>query len=122
MKVRYAMNISLTPALEKLVGQKVKSGLYQTASEVIRAGLRRLKEDQEARLPRTPETLKELEAELLKSVERLDRGEIAASATRDHTLRGEIADVGQHWHRVGIQPHADVARAGGMTEIRRIAA
>jgi antitoxin ParD1/3/4 len=38
------MNISLTPELEQLVNDKVKSGLYQTASEVIRDGLRLLKE------------------------------------------------------------------------------
>jgi antitoxin ParD1/3/4 len=38
------MNVSLTPALEKFVAQKVQSGLYQTASEVIREGLRLLEE------------------------------------------------------------------------------
>ena len=38
------MNISLTPELEQLVANKVKTGLYQTASEVIREGLRLLNE------------------------------------------------------------------------------
>ena len=38
------MNVSLTPELERLVDDKVKSGLYQTASEVIREGLRLLKQ------------------------------------------------------------------------------
>ena len=38
------MNISLTPDLEQLVNEKVKAGTYQTASEVIREGLRLLKE------------------------------------------------------------------------------
>jgi antitoxin ParD1/3/4 len=38
------MNISLTPELEKLVSDKVKGGMYQTASEVVREGLRLLKE------------------------------------------------------------------------------
>lgn len=38
------MNISLTPELEQLVSDKVKTGLYQTASEVIREGLRILNE------------------------------------------------------------------------------
>jgi antitoxin ParD1/3/4 len=36
------VNISLTPELDRLVQQKVESGLYQTASEVIREGLRLL--------------------------------------------------------------------------------
>lgn len=69
------MNISLTPELAKFVEKEVESGLYQTASEVIRAGLRRLKEDQAVRLPQAPKTLEELEAQLLQSIERLDRGE-----------------------------------------------
>ena len=38
------MNISLTPELERLVDDKVKMGMYQTASEVIRDGLRLLRE------------------------------------------------------------------------------
>jgi antitoxin ParD1/3/4 len=69
------MNISLTPELAKFVEKEVENGLYQTAGEVIRAGLRRLKEDQSARLTRAPRTLEELEAQLLQSIERLDRGE-----------------------------------------------
>jgi antitoxin ParD1/3/4 len=69
------MNISLTPELAKFVENEVESGLYQTASEVVRAGLRRLKEDQAARLPQAPKTLEELETQLLQSLDRLDRGE-----------------------------------------------
>lgn len=38
------MNVSLTPELEQLVNDKVKTGMYQTASEVIREGLRLLRE------------------------------------------------------------------------------
>ena len=69
------MNISLTPELAKFVEKEVESGLYQTASEVVRAGLRRLKEDHAARLPQAPRTLKELETQLLQSMDRLERGE-----------------------------------------------
>ena len=44
------MNVSLTPELEELVNEKVRSGLYQTASEVVREALRLLKQrDDEAR-------------------------------------------------------------------------
>jgi antitoxin ParD1/3/4 len=42
------MNVSLTRELELLVSSKVKTGMYQTASEVIREGLRLLKERDEA--------------------------------------------------------------------------
>lgn len=38
------MNISLTPELEKFIAKKVKSGMYQTASEVVRDALRSLDE------------------------------------------------------------------------------
>jgi antitoxin ParD1/3/4 len=44
------MNISLTPELERLVADKVASGLYNNASEVVREGLRLLKEHDEVRL------------------------------------------------------------------------
>jgi antitoxin ParD1/3/4 len=69
------MNISLTPELAKFVENEVESGLYKTASEVVRAGLRRLKEDQAVRLPRAPKTVEELATQLLQSIDRLDRGE-----------------------------------------------
>jgi len=68
------MNISLTPELAAFVEREVESGLYQTASEVVRAGLRRLKEDQAAGRPPAPKTLEELETQLLQSLDRLDRG------------------------------------------------
>ena len=38
------MNISLTPQLEKLVQDRVKSGRYTSASEVIREALRLMDE------------------------------------------------------------------------------
>lgn len=44
------MNVSLTPELEKFVDGKVESGLYNNASEVVREGLRLLKENDEVRL------------------------------------------------------------------------
>ncbi|MGA6981130.1 MAG: type II toxin-antitoxin system ParD family antitoxin [Candidatus Sulfotelmatobacter sp.] len=35
-----ALNVNLTPQLEKLVRQKVESGRYNSASEVVREALR----------------------------------------------------------------------------------
>src|SRR5947208_10684746 len=63
----YAMNISLTPALEKLVGQKVKSGLYQTASEVVREGLRLLKE--------RDDEMRRLRADIQEGLDDFERGD-----------------------------------------------
>lgn len=44
------MNVSLTPQLESLIRQKVESGRYNNASEVVRQALRLLdaEEQQEA--------------------------------------------------------------------------
>jgi antitoxin ParD1/3/4 len=44
------MNVSLTPELERFVQRKVETGLYNNASEVIREGLRLLKEHDEIHL------------------------------------------------------------------------
>jgi antitoxin ParD1/3/4 len=38
------MNVSLTPELEKFVEERIKSGSFASASEVMRAGLRLLEE------------------------------------------------------------------------------
>ena len=40
----FAMNISLTPKLERFIQEKVASGLYASASEVVREALRVLEE------------------------------------------------------------------------------
>lgn len=65
------MNVSLTPKLKKLVARKVESGLYQSASEVIREGLRLL-EDQD-RLRELQ--LGEVRRKIQEGLDQLDRGE-----------------------------------------------
>ena len=65
------MNISLTPELERRISEKVDSGLYSTASEVVREALRRLFESEAER-----ERLKmRFEEEVREAIEQLDRGE-----------------------------------------------
>jgi antitoxin ParD1/3/4 len=59
------MNISLTPNLEKLVNQKVASGRYTSASEVMREALRLLEEHDRLREMR----MEELRAEIRKGIE-----------------------------------------------------
>ncbi|MGH9835283.1 MAG: type II toxin-antitoxin system ParD family antitoxin [Blastocatellia bacterium] len=56
------MNVSLTPELEKMVNDKVTSGFYTSASEVVREALRLLQEFDEARRRRIEELRKEIDA------------------------------------------------------------
>jgi antitoxin ParD1/3/4 len=65
------MNVSLTPELEAFVNEKVASGMYYSASEVIREGLRLLKEQDILRQMR----LEELRREIHKGIDQLERGE-----------------------------------------------
>jgi antitoxin ParD1/3/4 len=65
------MNVSLTTKLEKFVSNKVKSGRYNSASEVVREALRLLEEHEEAR----KDQLAEFNQELGRRLASLDRGE-----------------------------------------------
>jgi len=65
------MNVSLTPELEKLVESKVRSGRYQSASEVIREGLRLL--DDQDRLQSMQ--FEEMRRKIQIGIDQLDRGE-----------------------------------------------
>jgi antitoxin ParD1/3/4 len=69
------MNVSLTPELERLVQEKVSSGLYNSASEVVREALRLLHERDELRKVR----LEELRREIAKGIDAADRGELVAA-------------------------------------------
>ncbi len=72
------MNVSLTPELEELVNEKVRSGLYQTASEVVREALRLLKQRDD-------------------DVRRADQraGLVSVDATSGRTSRGRVKPGGR---------------------------
>ena len=55
------MNISLTPHLEEIVKSKVDSGLYNSASEVMRDALRLLEERDQLRELRFEELRREIQ-------------------------------------------------------------
>jgi antitoxin ParD1/3/4 len=65
------MNVSLTPELEQLVAGKVESGMYTSASEVVREALRLLKERDELRQAR----LEELRPEIAVGLKQAERGQ-----------------------------------------------
>jgi antitoxin ParD1/3/4 len=65
------MNVSLTKELESFIGEMVESGMYFSASEVVRESLRLLKEQQQIKKIR----YEELRAEILRGYEQAQRGE-----------------------------------------------
>ena len=67
------MNVSLTEELEELVQRKVESGRYTSASEVVRAGLRLLEQEDELRETR----LAAVRAEVRAGIDQAERGELA---------------------------------------------
>ncbi len=64
------MNISLTPELERMVDERVKTGRYASASEVIREGLRLLEEQEEMKQRRLAAVRQKID----RGLDQLDRG------------------------------------------------
>ena len=67
------MNVSLTPELDRFVADKVDSGRYTSASEVVREALRLLEEHDRARATGLAAFNRELSTRLAA----LDRGQFA---------------------------------------------
>ncbi|PCJ39917.1 MAG: type II toxin-antitoxin system ParD family antitoxin [Moraxellaceae bacterium] len=65
------MNVSLTPTLESYVKQKVKDGMYNSVSEVVREALRLLSEQDAMQAMK----LEALRADINSGVESLNNGE-----------------------------------------------
>ena len=65
------MNVSLTKELEIFVSELVASGMYYSASEVVRDGLRLLKEQEALKKMR----VEELKAEIMRGFEQSQNGE-----------------------------------------------
>ncbi|MFP5206053.1 MAG: type II toxin-antitoxin system ParD family antitoxin [Acidobacteriota bacterium] len=74
------MNVSLTPELEKFVAEKVASGRYTSASEVVREALRLLENHEKSRA----QQLEEFNRELQRRIDSADRGEFV---TPEESLR-----------------------------------
>lgn len=66
------MNVSLTPELDEFVRKKVESGMYLSASEVVREALRLLSEQDMLRQVR----LEELRGEVAKGIEQAAGGKL----------------------------------------------
>ena len=69
---RTTVNVSITPELDAFLRSRVKSGRYQTTSEVVREALRLLERHEQDR----EEAILELKAKLDRGVGQAERGEL----------------------------------------------
>jgi antitoxin ParD1/3/4 len=69
---RTTVNISITPELDSFLQKRVKSGRYQTTSEVVREALRLLERQEQER----DDALRQLKAKLRKGAAQAERGEL----------------------------------------------
>ncbi len=83
------MNVSLGNKWERFVDAKVKSGDFQTASEVLREGLRLLEEKQLVKRI-SVSSLGELKEKLLAGIGSLDRGQRIEGEQAFSVLRQRI--------------------------------
>jgi antitoxin ParD1/3/4 len=77
------MNVSLTPELERFVQNKVESGRYNSASEVVREAIRLLEDHERAHAAQ----LQDFNRELDRRLESLDRGEKAHPSSLQSRLQ-----------------------------------
>ena len=80
------MNISLTPELEQFITDRVKSGMYNSSSEVVREALRLLKEQHELYRIR----LAELKTEIDKGVASANAGRLISGDEAFKRVREQI--------------------------------
>jgi antitoxin ParD1/3/4 len=80
------MNVSLTPELEQMIQEKVASGLYASASEVVREALRIMRTRDEAR----QQKLTELRREVQEGVDAAARGELYDAEEVFAELRADL--------------------------------
>lgn len=97
------MNISLPPALEKFVQDKVGAGHYSTASEVVRDGLRLLQEQDRLRQIRDEELRREVQI----GIDEIERGE----GIEYDSIQAFIEDVQKRGRERLAKPHAPRSHA-----------
>jgi antitoxin ParD1/3/4 len=87
------MNVSLTPELEKYINEKVSSGLYHSASEVIREGLRLLKDQDALREIRLNELRQQIQTGINSGEPQpLNLEDVIERGRQRHTQRRQISN------------------------------
>ena len=80
------MNVSLTPELERLIHKKVESGLYLSASEVVREALRLLEERDMVQALKHEELRREIQI----GIDQAGRGELLDGSEVFEKLRTKV--------------------------------
>jgi antitoxin ParD1/3/4 len=81
-----SMNVSLTPELEQLIHKKVETGLYLSASEVVREALRLLDERDKLQAMK----FEELRREIQVGIDQADRGELLEGPEAFEKVRAKV--------------------------------
>ena len=88
MTNRTTVNVSITPELDAFLRSRVKSGRYQTTSEVVREALRLLERQERER----EAALLQLKAKLKRGAAQAERGELAGGDAVFDELRKLIRE------------------------------
>jgi antitoxin ParD1/3/4 len=95
MASRSTVNVSLTPELDAFLQSRVKSGRYQTSSEVVREALRLLE-----RLEiRREESLRRFKAKLRRGTAQADNGDLIDGDVAFNELRELIEERRRAKHK-----------------------
>jgi len=89
------MNVSLTPELEQLIHKKVESGLYLSASEVVREALRLLDERDKLQAMK----YEQLRQDIQTGIDQADRGELLDGPAVFESLRAKVRAKNEHGRR-----------------------
>jgi len=88
MATRTTVNVSLTPELGAFLQSRVKSGRYQTTSEVVREALRLLQYQEKER----EQGMKQLKAKLQRGAAQAERGRLLGGDEVFEELRQMIEE------------------------------
>ncbi|MBK9216719.1 MAG: type II toxin-antitoxin system ParD family antitoxin [Chloracidobacterium sp.] len=83
------MNVSLSPELEQMILAKIQSGMYNTASEVVREGLRLIQQRDEIRA----EKLAALRSDVRRGLDDLEGGRYRDGQEVMADLTGRLTDI-----------------------------
>lgn len=96
------MNVNLGPVFDQFVADLLKTGHYQSQSEILREGLRLLQEREELKRLR----IAELRKEIAIGIAQADRGEFVDGEEAFAAIRKRSAERKRKSGHEGLHPHS----------------